>query len=252
LTPPELICYPNSSLHTVLLYVALGRNPGRRGTGIMEDLDIARLTDEIARRVRARIDGLALGGKLLVPVGVSARHVHLTREVMESLFGKGHRLETLRPLSQVGEFAAAETVTAVGPSGRAVEDLRILGPLRPFTQVELARSDGLRLGLDLPVRKTGDLVGSPGITLVGPKGTVVLVEGAVRATRHIHASETDARRLGLRDCQVVRARVEGVRALVFDNVEVRVGERFVLDFHIDTDDANAAGVSTGDLAEVLM
>jgi putative phosphotransacetylase len=217
----------------------------------VEDLDIARLTDEVARRVKARIDSLDLGGKLLVPVGVSARHVHLTREVMESLFGKGHELQVLRPLSQVGEFAAFETVTAVGPGGRAIENLRILGPVRTFTQVELARSDGIRLGLDLPVRKTADLRGSPGVTLVGPGGTVVLAEGAVRATRHIHASPGDAGKMGLRDGQVVRARVEGVRALTFGNVEVRVGRRFVLDFHVDTDDANAAGVSTGDLAEIL-
>ncbi|MFZ1948254.1 MAG: phosphate propanoyltransferase [bacterium] len=217
----------------------------------MEHLDIAGLTQEIARRVRARIDGLDVGGKLLVPVGVSARHAHVTREVMESLFGRGHELQVLRPLSQVGEFAAAETVTAVGPGGRAIENLRILGPVRTFTQVELARSDGIRLGLDLPVRTTADLGGSPGITLVGPRGTVILAEGAVRATRHIHACEADARRLGVRDGQVVRAKVEGVRALTFENVEVRVGERFVLDFHIDTDDANAAGVNTGDLSEIL-
>ncbi|HEC83168.1 MAG TPA: phosphate propanoyltransferase [Firmicutes bacterium] len=187
---------------------------------------------------------------MLVPIGVSARHIHLTRDVLESLFGPGYELTPMRKLSQPGEFAAEETVTIVGPKG-AIERVRLLGPLRKFTQVELARSDGLRLGLDLPVRRTGDLAGSPGITLVGPRGTVVLSEGAIRATRHIHMTPGDAERFGLRDGQIVRARIEGPRSLVFENVLVRVSSRFVLDFHIDTDDANAAGVTTGCLAEVL-
>jgi putative phosphotransacetylase len=218
----------------------------------MENLEITKLTDEIARRVQARIGGLDLAGRILVPIGVSGRHLHLTREVLEALFGRGYQLGVERPLTQKGEFAAKETVTAVGPGGRALERVRILGPVRTFTQVELARSDGLRLGLDLPVRRTADLAGSPGITLVGPRGTVVLREGAVRATRHIHMSPEDSRRLGLADRQVVRVRLGGVRAVLLENVEIRVGESFVLDFHIDTDDANASGVSSGDLAEVLV
>ena len=218
----------------------------------MEDLDIARLTEEIAQRVRARIGGLDVTGRILVPVGVSGRHIHLTREVLERLFGSGHELRTYRALSQKGEFAAEEVVTVVGANGRAIEGVRILGPLRRFTQVELARSDGLRLGLDLPVRKTADLAGSPGVTVVGPRGTVVLTEGAVRATRHIHMCPEDAGRFGLRDGQIVRARIGGVKAIVFENVEVRARESFVLDFHIDTDDANASGANTGDFAEVIV
>jgi putative phosphotransacetylase len=218
----------------------------------MEDLDIGRLTDEVARRVTARMTGYDLGARIIVPVGVSARHMHLTREVLEGLFGKGHQLHPLRPLSQMGEFAADEIVTLVGPSGRALEKVRMLGPLRSFTQIELARSDGLRLGLDLPVRKTGDLRGAPGVTLVGPRGTVVLAEGVIRATRHVHMSLDDARRFGLADGQVVRARIDGDRAVTFDNVIIRAAERFVLDFHIDTDDANASGVDSGCFAEILV
>lgn len=212
--------------------------------------EISKLSVEVARRVISRISPPQVGSRILVPIGVSARHVHLTRDVLESLFGPGYELTPMRKLSQPGEFAAEETVTIVGPKG-AIERVRLLGPLRKFTQVELARSDGLRLGLDLPVRRTGDLAGSPGITLVGPRGTVVLSEGAIRATRHIHMTPGDAERFGLRDGQVVRARIEGPRSLVFENVLVRVSSRFVLDFHIDTDDANAAGVTTGCLAEVL-
>ncbi len=218
----------------------------------MEDLDLGRLTDEVARRVHARIISSDLEGRIVVPIGVSARHMHLTREVLEGLFGKGHDLGVSRPLSQGGEFAAEETVTIVGSNGRAIEKVRILGPLRPFAQAELARSDGLRLGLDLPVRKTGDLNGTPGLTVVGPCGTVVLKEGAIRATRHIHMSQDDAGRFGLRDGRIVRTRVAGVRAVTFENVEVRVDERFMLDFHIDTDDANASGVDTGCFAEVIV
>jgi len=212
--------------------------------------EISKLSVEVARRVISRISPPQVGSRILVPIGVSARHIHLTRDVLESLFGPGYELTPMRKLSQPGEFAAEETVTIVGPKG-AIERVRLLGPLRKFTQVELARSDGLRLGLDLPVRRTGDLAGSPGITLVGPRGTVVLSEGAIRATRHIHMTPGDAERFGLRDGQIVRARIEGPRSLVFENVLVRVSSRFVLDFHIDTDDANAAGVTTGCLAEVL-
>lgn len=218
----------------------------------MEDLDIGRLTDEIARRVKARIGQHDLEGKIIIPLGVSGRHLHLTREVLEGLFGKGFELGVDRSLTQVGEFAARETVTLVGSNGRAIERVRLLGPLRRFTQVELARSDGLRLGIDLPVRRTGDLEGTPGVTVVGPAGTVVLREGAIRTTRHVHMSNDDAARFGLRDGQVVRARVAGVRAVTFENVIIRAGDGFVLDFHVDTDDANASGVDTGCFAEIIV
>ncbi len=213
--------------------------------------EITRLSEEVARRVITRIAPPQVGNRILVPIGVSGRHIHLTREVLESLFGKGYQLTHMRSLSQPGEFAAQETVTIVGPRG-AIEKVRLLGPLRQFTQVELARSDGLKLGLDLPVRRTGDLAGSPGITLVGPNGTVVLKQGAIRGTRHIHMSPHDGERFSLVDGQIVRVKIEGPRALVLENVLVRVSSRFALDFHIDTDDANAAGVTTGCLAEVLV
>ncbi len=218
---------------------------------MIENLDITRLSDEVARRVQERISPTDLRNRIIVPIGVSGRHIHLTREVLESLFGKGYELTVLRELSQPGEFAANETVTIVGPGGRAIERVRILGPVRPFTQAELARSDGLKLGLDLPVRKTGDIAGTPGITLVGRRGTVVLREGAIRATRHIHMSETDGKRFGLSDGQIVRARSSGPTSVIFENVLVRVSDGFVLDFHLDTDDASAAGLDTGSFVEVM-
>lgn len=218
---------------------------------MVEHIDVGELSDEVARRVKARLFPLDLQNKIVVPVGVSARHIHLTREVLESLFGRGHRLAVRRNLSQPGEFAAEEAVTIVGPRGTAIEKVRILGPVRKFIQIELARSDGLRLGVDLPVRRSGDVAGTPGLTLIGPKGTVVLKEGALRATRHIHMTEEDAVRFGLAAGRIVSARTHGERAVVFENVLVRVSKSFVLDFHVDTDDANAAGLETGCFAEVL-
>lgn len=218
---------------------------------MIEHADIAGLSDEVARRVKSRLTGSSTRGKLLVPVGVSGRHMHLSRDVLESLFGKGYELSIYRELSQPGEFAAKERATIVGPSGRALENVRILGPLRKLTQVELSRSDGLRLGLDLPVTRSGDLTGTPGITIVGPKGTVVLRQGAICATRHLHMTPEDALRFGLHDGQLVRARVAGDRGLVFDNVLVRVSDRFALDFHLDTDDANSAGLDNGCFVELI-
>ena len=218
---------------------------------MVERVDIERLSDEVTRRVKTRLGPRDLARRILVPIGVSGRHLHLTNEVLESLLGPGYQLTKLRDLSQIGEFAAEETVTIVGPKGKALERVRILGPVRSYTQVELARSDGLRLGLDLPVRKTGDLAGSQGVTIIGPRGTVGLREGAIRATRHIHMNQDDAIRFDLRDGQIVRARTTGTRAVTFENVLVRVGEMFMLDFHLDTDDANAAGVDSGCFAEVI-
>ncbi len=216
-----------------------------------DDVEIQKLSEEVAQRVKARLIGRDTSGKRLIPVGVSGRHLHLTREVLEQLYGKGYELTRLRDLSQPAEFAANETVTIVGPRGRAIEGVRILGPPRKYTQVELARSDGLRLGTDLPIRKTGDVAGTPGLTVVGPAGTVILKEGAIRATRHIHMTVADGARLGLTDGQVVRVKVGGPSGLTFDNVVVRVDDRYALDFHLDTDDANAAGLQTGDLVEIL-
>lgn len=217
-----------------------------------ESPDVVRISEEVVRRVRDRLTDTSPRGKSLVSIGISGRHIHLTREVLESLFGKGYQLNRDKDLSQPGEFAAKERVTIVGPSGKAIENVRVLGPTRNFTQIELSRSDGLRLGIDLPIRRSGDLAGTPGVTVIGPRGTVNLKEGAVSATRHIHMTPADAERFGVGDGQIVRARVTGERGLVFDNVLVRVSDRFALDFHLDTDDANAAGLKNGSLVEIIL
>ena len=184
-------------------------------------------------------DGGATSG---IPVAVSGRHIHVSRGVLDRLFGDGFQLTRLRDLGQPGEFASEQTVSVVGRSMKALERVRVLGPVRPYTQVELSGTDAVRLGIDPPVRRSGDLVGSESITLVGPCGSVYLKEGAIAATRHLHMTERDAREYGVADGDHVRIRFPGDRALVLENVLVRVGKSSALELHLDTDDTNAAGV----------
>jgi propanediol utilization protein len=171
--------------------------------------------------------------------------------VLERLYGEGFRLTKLRDLGQPSEFAAEETVTLVGRSMRAIEGVRLLGPVRGYTQVELSRTDGIRLGLDLPTRRSGDLAGSEPITLVGPAGSVALREGAIRATRHIHMTERDAANHRVADGDLVRVRFPGERAVVLENVLIRVAKSAALELHLDTDDANAADVRAPMTVEIL-
>jgi len=190
-------------------------------------------------------------GPLRIPVAISARHAHLSQPTINRLFGDGHRLVPRAPLSQTGQFSAEETVTLIGPRGR-LTDVRLMGPPREHDQVEISRSDEFVLGVDAPVRISGDLANTPGITIEGPRGRVTLPSGLICARRHIHMSSDDARRLGVRDCDVVAVRLdtEG-RDLQFGDVMVRVSPRFRLELHLDTDEANAAGVKPGDYAELV-
>jgi putative phosphotransacetylase len=207
----------------------------------MEDVD--KLASEVIRRLKGETrmepGGSASGD---IPVAVSVRHVHLSRGVLDRLFGEGFQLTKLRDLGQPGEFAAEQTVTVVGRSTRAIERVRLLGPLRPYTQLELCGTDAVLLGLTPPVRESGNLVGSEPVTLIGPRGPVELKEGAIMATRHIHMTERDADHHGVQNGDRVRIRFSGERALVLENILIRVGKNAALEFHIDTDDANAAGV----------
>jgi len=189
------------------------------------------------------------GGVRAVPVGVSARHVHLSPEHVEVLFGRGHRLRLRNWISQVGQFAAEETVTLVGPKG-ILERVRVLGPARGATQVEISLTDARCLGLAPPVRLSGELAGSPGVLLKGPCGEVELEEGVIVAARHIHMHPEDANRLGIHS-DVVRVKAGGERSVIFENVVVRIHPMFRLEMHIDTDEANAAGIKSGDWATIL-
>ncbi|GAB1395177.1 hypothetical protein MASR1M60_33420 [Rhodocyclaceae bacterium] len=179
-----------------------------------------------------------------IPIEISAHHVHLSQEDVEKLFGPGHQLTPEHELSQPGQFACAEKVHLVGPKGK-IANVRVLGPTRKETQVEIAMTEQFKLGIQPPIRESGDLANTPGITLEGPHGTSVIAKGVICAQRHIHMSPEDAMRRGLRDRYVVRVRVEGDRELIFGDVVVRVNPNFRLAMHIDTDEGNAASIRTG-------
>lgn len=179
-----------------------------------------------------------------IPVEVSAHHLHLAQEDVEALFGPGHQLHPVSELSQPGQYACEEKVTLIGPKGR-IDNVRVLGPTRKETQVEIAMTEQFKLGIHPPIRESGDLKGTPGCVLEGPAGRVELKRGVICAQRHIHMSPDDAMTLGLRDRYVVRVRVEGDRELVFGDVVVRVNPNYRLAMHIDTDEANAAHLNTG-------
>jgi acetate kinase len=181
-----------------------------------------------------------------IPIGVSAHHVHLSPEHLGELFGAGYELTPRAPLSQPGQYASEELVNLIGPRGR-IDRVRVLGPVRPSTQVEISRTEEYRLGIDAPVRMSGDLGGSPGLILEGPKGQIKLEEGVICAQRHIHMTPEDALHFGLRDGDVVSVRVEGERSVVFGDIAVRVSPKYQLEMHLDTDEANAAQISSGDV-----
>ena len=190
------------------------------------------------------IDAIKNQKQMNVPVGVSGRHIHLSAEHIKQLFGAGHQLSKKKELMG-GQYACEECVTIVGSSLKAIENVRILGPARRQTQVEISDTDAIKLGLSAPVRESGDIAGSAPITIVGPKGAVQLSEGCIIASRHIHMP-TD---MGFKDGEIISVEVGGQRGLRLDNVKIRVDASFTLEMHIDTDEANACGLKTGDLVK---
>lgn len=182
----------------------------------------------------------------MVPIGISNRHIHVSREDLESLFGKGYELTPMKDLKQPGQYAAKETVTIIGPKG-SFENVRILGPVRSKSQVEVSLSDGFRLGIKAPVRESGQLDNTPGLTVCGPKGSIDLPCGAIVALRHIHASPDVAQQMGIHDKEIVEVETCGERRCVLGNVLVRVSDKFALEMHVDTDEANACGLKNNDL-----
>lgn len=187
-----------------------------------------------------------------VLVETSARHVHVTQEVLETLFGAGYALTKKKDLSQPGQFASNERVDVVGPK-KTLSGVSILGPVRPETQVELSLTDARSVGVAAPVRESGDIAGSGACKLVGPCGEVEIAEGVIAAKRHIHMTTADAAAMGLADKQIVSVKVPSGngRALVFGDVVVRVSDKYALAMHIDTDESNAAGVAPGTMGEIL-
>lgn len=194
---------------------------------------------------------LARQGSKFVPVGISARHVHLSQGDIAALFGPGYELTPLKPLVQPGQYAAREQLTLVGPKGE-LGKVRILGPARAETQIELSFTDAMKLGIkNCPIRMSGDLAGTPGLKLVGPRGELTVTQGVIVAQRHLHLSGPQAQAYGVHDKQVVSVRVTGARPCLLEGVVCRVGEGHELEIHIDTDEANACALQNGDLLELV-
>lgn len=185
-----------------------------------------------------------------IPVGVSNRHIHLTAADVEVLFGKGYELTPMKDLSQPGQFACKETLTIVGPSMRPIEKVRVLGPLRSKTQVEISRTDSYALKVKAPVRESGDVAGSAPITIIGPKGVLTIKEGCIIANRHIHMSPADAAQFGVKDGDLITIDADTERRTSFFDVQIRVSDQFRLEMHLDTDDANAAALGNGSTVRV--
>ena len=186
--------------------------------------------------------------RLFVEMEASGRHVHLTRQQIQTLFG--HDLTPVKPLSQPGQFAAKERLDLIGPKGQ-LKNVAVLGPARKEAQVEISLTDARGLGLTVPVRQSGHVSGSPGITLVGPAGTVAISQGVIAAQRHIHLTPTDACRFGVTDPQTVKLQTFTSRPLVFEDVVVRVSPEFASRVHLDYDEANACGFAPGDYGRIL-
>lgn len=203
-----------------------------------------------AELVQSGDHGLSINPRK-IPVGVSVRHVHLSQEHLETLYGSGAELSPFRDLYQPGCFAAKETVALIGPKMRLMEKVRILAPLRKQTQVELARTDAIFLGVDAPLRMSGDIKGSAPITIIGPKGVVELKEGCIRAMRHIHMNSEEAKFFGLKDGDSVKLRVGGPTAVTFENVVIRVAENTLLEVHLDTDEGNVANIHCNQEVEII-
>ncbi len=198
--------------------------------------------EEIVRRiVTERLSGASPAPTLVVDA--SARHMHVGREHLDQLFGQGYELTVHRPLYQPGHFAARETVTLIGPRSRLISNLRILGPIRKRSQVELAFTDAISLGLeDVPIRLSGDLDGTPGAFVMGPKGMIELKDGVIRAAIHVHMNPTEAAYYGVEHGDEMKLRVGGLAAVTFERVRVRVDKTTLLNVHMDTDEANACGL----------
>ncbi|HPG31092.1 MAG TPA: phosphate propanoyltransferase [bacterium] len=186
-----------------------------------------------------------------VAVGVSNRHIHLSKQDLEFLFGNGYSLNKLKDLKQPEQFAAKETLTLVGPKG-AINNVRILGPARSQTQVEISRTDAFALGLNVPVRISGNVKNTPGCVLIGPKNSLVISEGVIIAANHLHLSEEEAKKLNLKNGQKIVVRsVAKERKIFFSDVVVRCGKEHSEEFHIDTDEANCALLNSGDKVEIV-
>lgn len=186
-----------------------------------------------------------------VTVGISNRHVHLTKEHLEILFGEGYELQVLRPVNQPGQFASVEKVSIATPKAK-IEGVRILGPIRSYTQVEISKTDAIKLGIEPPVRDSGDLKNSAPIIIIGPNGKVELDSGCILATRHIHMTPQEQQEMGLEGVTEVSVRMNGKKGGILQHVKIKVADASYYEMHLDTDDANAFLMKNGDEVEILL
>jgi putative phosphotransacetylase len=218
----------------------------------MEEQEYKNLVDMITETIYKEIKPKEKSSNpFSIPVEISNHHIHLTRDSLDILYGKDYELTQLRDLSQPGEFASNEQVSIVSANMKVIEKVRILGPLREYTQAELSITDGYFLGLDLPTRISGNIKGSPPIIFIGPKGVLTLSEGAIRAARHIHMTPKDAEHYGVKDEDRVKVEVSGEHGVIYKDVVIRVSEKSKLTLHLDTDEANAGNVKRTGLARIL-
>jgi putative phosphotransacetylase len=210
---------------------------------VISPIEIAGLSLEIEKRMRR--------SKLDIPAGVSVKHCHLTKEHFKILFGAAAEPKRVKDIKQPGFFAAEEMIDVKGPKG-VLKKIRLVAPYRDHTQIELAATDALAIGLKPPVRESGAVKGSAGAILIGPAGQVEIKEGVIIAQRHLHFSPSEAKSLGIASGEVVRVRAGagGGRSVVFEDVVVRVSDKYSLEFHVDTDEANTAGIKTGDVVHI--
>jgi len=220
-------------------------------TATLDRSAVERIVREVVLSKLAPANGQPAGGSELV-VSISARHVHLTDEHVETLFGAGHKLTPMKPLYQDGFYAAEESVMVVGPRRRMLPSVRILGPTRPHSQVELAFTDGISLGIDLPVRASGNIKGSPGCVLVGPKGVVELKEGVIRAERHVHMNQEHAAHYGVKNGDRMNLRIVSSCSVILEDLLVRADKTSKLEVHLDTDEGNAADLDHATKVELLV
>lgn len=213
------------------------------------------LSAQIEQMVRSKVSEFSQANeyalnKKELPIGVSNRHIHLSPSAVERLFGAHYKLKVLKGLSQPGQYACEETLTLIGPKGR-IDKVRILGPARGDTQVEISLYDGYTLGIKPPIRNSGDINGTPGIVIQGPKGQLTLDKGVICAARHIHMHTDDAVKFGVEHGEKVNVQVEGTRGLILNNILVRVSENYSLEMHIDLDEANAGNIKNGQVGVLL-
>ncbi len=213
----------------------------------MEQQTVEMITQMVLQTIRGMEEK---SGGFQVPVGVSARHIHLTQEHVEILFGAGYHLTRKKDLMG-GQYACNETVTIVGLKLRAIENVRVLGPVRKASQLEISATDAMKLGVAAPIRESGNVAGSAPIAVVGPKGVIYLEEGCIVAMRHIHMSPADAKAAGVSDGDIVAVKADNERGTVFNQVKIRVDQSFTLEMHIDTDEANASKIKTGDKVTIV-